>query len=99
MRRVRAGFSPKTKKAAQRRPSMQPGAKTQPFSRLAIAVPRSPGDFTVVTPAFSSAANLPSAVPAPPEDIADRKSVVSGKRVSVRVDLGGLRIIKKKIQQ
>src|SRR3546814_20694932 len=29
---------------------------------------------------------------------ADRKSVVSGKRVSVRVDLGGRRIIKKKKQ-
>src|SRR3546814_18141407 len=28
----------------------------------------------------------------------NRKSVVSGKRVSVRVDLGGRRIIKKKIQ-
>src|SRR3546814_6804873 len=28
----------------------------------------------------------------------DRKSVVSGKRVSVRVDLGGRRIIRKKIQ-
>src|SRR3546814_17979709 len=28
----------------------------------------------------------------------DRKSVVSGKRVSVRVDLGGRRIIKKKKQ-
>src|SRR3546814_3617776 len=69
-RRVRAGYSPKTKKAAQRRPSMQPGAKTQPFNRFAIAAPRSPGDFTVVTPAFSSAANLPSAVPAPPEAIA-----------------------------
>src|SRR3546814_19388762 len=30
--------------------------------------------------------------------IADRKSVVSGKSVSVRVDLGGRRIIKKKKQ-
>src|SRR3546814_13629086 len=30
--------------------------------------------------------------------VADRKSVVSGKRVSVRVVLGGRRIIKKKIQ-
>src|SRR3546814_14934656 len=30
------------------------------------------------------------------EDNGDRKSVVSGKRVSVRVDLGGRRIIKKK---
>src|SRR3546814_13471886 len=29
----------------------------------------------------------------------DRKSVVSGKSVSVRVDLGGRRIIKKKNQQ
>src|SRR3546814_14758765 len=29
---------------------------------------------------------------------ADRKSVVSGKRVSVRVDLGGRRILKKKTQ-
>src|SRR3546814_7582236 len=38
--------------------------------RLAIAAPRSPGERTVVTPAFSIAANLPSAVPAPPEAIA-----------------------------
>src|SRR3546814_11549685 len=30
---------------------------------------------------------------------ADRKSVVKGKSVSVRVDLGGRRIIKKKIKQ
>src|SRR3546814_16994986 len=29
-------------------------------------------------------------------DVTDRKSVVSGKSVSVRVDLGGSRIIKKK---
>src|SRR5690606_34280822 len=45
------------------------GARLYP-SRFAIAAPRSPGDFTVVTPAFSIAANLPSAVPAPPEAIA-----------------------------
>src|SRR3546814_20904338 len=30
------------------------------------------------------------------KELIDRKSVVSGKRVSVRVDLGGRRIIKKK---
>src|SRR3546814_15497653 len=30
------------------------------------------------------------------DELADRQSVVSGKRVSVRVDLGGRRIIKKK---
>src|SRR3546814_18343522 len=32
------------------------------------------------------------------EEIADRKSVVSGKSVSVRVDLGGRRIIQTKTQ-
>src|SRR3546814_20761555 len=32
----------------------------------------------------------------PAGQLLDRKSVVSGKSVSVRVDLGGLRIIKKK---
>ena len=35
-----------------------------------MAAPKSPGDFTVVTPAASSAANLPSAVPVPPDAIA-----------------------------
>src|SRR3546814_12437792 len=35
----------------------------------------------------------------PPINEADRKSVVSGKSVSVRVDLGGRRIIKKKKRQ
>src|SRR3546814_14016976 len=33
------------------------------------------------------------------DDTADRKSVVSGKSVSVRVDLGGRRIIKKKTKE
>src|SRR3546814_12748706 len=36
----------------------------------------------------------PAALPGPP--CRDRKSVVSGKSVSVRVDLGGRRIIQKK---
>ena len=40
------------------------------FMRAANAVPRSPGDLTVTTPAVSSAANLPAAVPLPPEAIA-----------------------------
>src|SRR3546814_13899840 len=43
---------------------------------------------------------LPVFIPSEPQpnDMAglDRKSVVSGKRVAVRVDLGGRRIIKKK---
>src|SRR3546814_13700809 len=34
--------------------------------------------------------------PNPTAHLVDRKSVVEGKSVSVRVDLGGLRIIKKK---
>src|SRR3546814_18521149 len=38
----------------------------------------------------------PAASPGP---IADRKSVVTGKSVSVRVDLGGRRIIKKKTRK
>src|SRR6185437_14927221 len=40
------------------------------FINLASVAPRSAGDFTVVTPAFSSAANLAAAVPLPPEMIA-----------------------------
>src|SRR3546814_15010955 len=36
---------------------------------------------------------------APARAFRDRKSVVSGKSVSVRVDLGGRRIIKKKIRR
>src|SRR3546814_16328789 len=39
----------------------------------------------------------PAGAPGKPKRLAkDRKSVVSGKRVAVRVDLGGRRIIKKK---
>src|SRR3546814_17977307 len=37
--------------------------------------------------------------PAPLLDHGDRKSVVSGKSVSVRVDLGGRRLIKKKTSE
>src|SRR3546814_15508257 len=39
---------------------------------------------------------MPSRFTKPPRPPADRKSVVSGKSVSVRVDLGGRRYIKKK---
>src|SRR3546814_12366160 len=41
-------------------------------------------------------ASLLAALEPPPPGVIDRKSVVSGKSVSVRVDLGGRRIIKKK---
>src|SRR3546814_17339706 len=53
-------------------------------------------------PTSPSRGSAPPAPPAPPPDRAprpaclDRKSVVSGKSVSVRVDLGGRRIIKTK---
>src|SRR3546814_18697376 len=47
---------------------------------------------TAFRPASAGAA--PDKAPGP-----DRKRVVSGKRVSVRVDLGGRRIIKKKKKQ
>src|SRR5690606_10638170 len=40
------------------------------FTSSAIAAPRSPGERTVLTPAASIAANLPSAVPLPPDAIA-----------------------------
>src|SRR3546814_13543981 len=39
---------------------------------------------------------LADRIAAAPADLADRKSVVSGKSVSVRVDLGGRRILKQK---
>src|SRR3546814_11658001 len=50
---------------------------------------------TIASPPFSLGVRLvivtPSSVP-----VSDRKSVVEGKSVSVRVDLGGRRYIKKK---
>ncbi len=44
------------------------GCRRWPAQRINLAsvTPRSAGDFTVVTPAFSSAANLAAAVPLPP---------------------------------
>src|SRR3546814_14301780 len=44
--------------------------------------------------ALGRAGKLP--LPAPPACLADRKRVVEGKGVSVRVDLGGSRLLKKK---
>ena len=35
-----------------------------------MAIPRSAGDLTTLTPAASNAANLPAAVPLPPDVIA-----------------------------
>src|SRR3546814_20080899 len=46
--------------------------------------------------AFSLVDDMRSSIPSGSGRIVDRKSVVSGKSVSVRVDLGGRRIIKTK---
>src|SRR3546814_16826630 len=45
---------------------------------------------------YPDGAIVDDGLPFPPRDPADRTSVVSGKSVSVRVDLGGRRIIQKK---
>src|SRR3546814_8566353 len=52
-------------------------------------------EHPVPDPALCPAAEAPVHI----LPVADRKSVVSGKSVSVRVDLGGRRIIKKKNNQ
>src|SRR3546814_13192675 len=44
----------------------------------------------------AATSDAPAVADRDPEDLADRRSVVSGKSGSVRVDLGGRRIIKKK---
>src|SRR3546814_21075122 len=61
---------------------------------VSTAVARKAGDLRVKHGLHTwDAVHLATAILA---GVADRKSVVSGKRVSVRLDLGGLRIIKKK---
>src|SRR3546814_11659877 len=55
---------------------------------------RSATPFTQWLPASPGGGGAPARRDCPP--VRDRKSVVSGKSVSVRVDLGGRRIIKKK---
>src|SRR3546814_14705260 len=68
----------------------------------AMAAPAPTGPMTSMSDTVQSARAV-SHDPPPPEELAvnrmsviDRKSVVSGKSVSVRVDLGGRRIIKTK---
>src|SRR3546814_14078273 len=57
-----------------------------------------PSIFTVLTSpsAIPGIANCDFVIFPPRWLVGDRKSVVSGKSVSVRVDLGGRRLIKKK---
>src|SRR3546814_17724823 len=70
-------------------PSTQAGAspvKVRPLSRPTTRVGGSPATFHAASPGSCSAKS------------GTRKSVVEGKSVSVRVDLGGRRTIKKKQQ-
>src|SRR3546814_19567618 len=60
--------------------------------QLRIAAPSNRGTFTT----DSSGSTASSAWPFHPAKAADRKRGVSGKSVSVRVDLGGRRLINKK---
>src|SRR3546814_16792689 len=69
--------------------------ETETYSPTAIE--RAPA-VTAAIPATSNASLLTSA-PATPTTIPDRKTVGSGKREPVRVDLGGRRSLKKKKKQ
>src|SRR3546814_21126910 len=60
---------------------------------LRCALPRTRCATLLATPNGTAVANPGPDIPSVPRD---RKSVVWGKSVSVRVDLGGRRIIKKK---
>src|SRR3546814_6541401 len=62
---------------------------------VSIATTRAPESFAADAAAIG-ATIIPTTLE---EAIKDRKSVVQGKSVSVRVDLGGRRIIKKKSHQ
>src|SRR3546814_11345832 len=72
----------------------QKGGRVARAGDVGAAGPRF-GGGVVVRHEDKACAAVEQAPPAPRRE--DRKSVVSGTRVSVRVDLGGRRIIKKKI--
>src|SRR3546814_11440910 len=66
-----------------------------PVDTVTFAVAMEPRPrFVRAVPALARSDKLEALVILPP--LADRKSVVEGKSVSVRVDLGGRRTIKKK---
>src|SRR3546814_16810964 len=71
---------------------VKPGTPAPVYTNLAAVTPQTPDAGMVVGAADAAAAGAPGS-PA-----SDRKSVVQGKSVSVRVDVGGRRIIKKKTQ-
>src|SRR3546814_14057185 len=94
---------PEPEKKAKKVKAAEPAAETpqpeilEPVVEAAPAV--EPASAPKPSPRKDVAKAAPAIVPARQGSIdreRDRKSVVKGKRVSVRVDLGGRRIIKKK---
>src|SRR3546814_13646789 len=77
------GFTDEMDKTEPRKPCYGSRVRATPWRRAERRLQVPPGGLFIVLPAWS--------VRAP----SDRKSVVSGKRGSVRVDLGGRRRIKK----
>src|SRR3546814_20567813 len=69
-----------------------------PLSRISLATASAPSRLISATTTWppSDVSLRAVAKPMPPAPPVDRKSVVEGTSVSVRVDLGGRRIIKKK---
>src|SRR3546814_16844034 len=90
LRRCRAGgHPPRCHRSRCRWPARLPNRDRAAPIRNRPFVARAGNDETVGLALFAHQ-GVRSAQPG------DRKSVVSGKRVSVRVDLGGRRVIKKK---
>src|SRR3546814_17865294 len=67
-------------------------------SASAVAASQLPSATIRLSPGLARRKAATASAMSGPEDRKDRKSVEEGKRVSVRVDLGGRRIIKKKKQ-
>src|SRR3546814_12479111 len=74
--------------------AIMPASSSQPARRLDLNLARQFSGWSRSTSATCQANWAP--VAARPSQNGDRKSDVEGKSVSVRVDLGGRRIIKKK---
>src|SRR3546814_12046834 len=83
----------KNRRSQLRRPRVQI-QKLLRRSIATLATPSMPGRITACRSPASSASTRKRFWPSTLE--VDRKSVVEGKSVSVRVDLGGRRILKKK---
>src|SRR3546814_16697760 len=97
--------APRTRSAARERPLEMPPAKmTGPSKNLRTSDTKEKGFNQPVLPPAPAVSRIKPSTPASAARracltlAADRKSVVSGQSVSVRVDLGVSRTIKKKKQ-